>query len=135
MADHFPVSVKAVLFIDGKVVLLKNERQEWELPGGKIDRGEDPADCVVREVEEELAVRVALGPILDSWLYDVEGRGQVVIITYACTLPAGIGGDALEISHEHKAVGLFGLDEIDGLAMPEGYRRSIRAAARGGQSV
>jgi hypothetical protein len=30
------------------------------------------------------------------------------------------------MSHEHSAVGLFELAEIDGLPMPEGYRRSIR---------
>ncbi len=98
---------------------------------GWLDRGEDPADCVVRELEEELAVRVSLGPILDSWLYDIESRVQVVIITYACATPAGLGRECLEISHEHKALGLFGLDEIDGLHMPEGYRRSIRRAAAG----
>jgi hypothetical protein len=30
------------------------------------------------------------------------------------------------VSHEHSAVGQFDLVEIDGLTMPEGYRRSIR---------
>lgn len=131
MADHLPVSCKGVLIVEGKVILLKNERDEWELPGGKLDLGENPVECVVREIEEEPAVEVTVGPILDSWLYDIEGRGQVIIITYACMAPAGVGREDLKISHEHKAVGLFGLDEIDGLAMPEGYRRSIRAAARG----
>ena len=130
LADLFPVSVKGVLFLGDRVVLLKNERREWELPGGKLDRGEDPAVCVVRELAEELSVAVTLGPILDSWLYDIQGRVQVVIITYACRAPDGLEPDSLEISHEHKALGLFGLDEIDGLAMPEGYRRSIRSAAQ-----
>ena len=37
----------------GKVLLLRNERDEWELPGGKLEVGEDPADCVVREITEE----------------------------------------------------------------------------------
>jgi len=31
------VSVKGVLIIDGGVVLLRNERDEWELPGGRVD--------------------------------------------------------------------------------------------------
>lgn len=129
LAERFPVSVKGVLFVEGQVVLLKNERQEWELPGGKLDRGENPGACLLREIEEELSVQVALGPILDSWLYDIEGRVQVVIISYACTAGDGLARSALEISHEHKALGLFGIDEIDALPMPEGYRCSIRAAA------
>jgi hypothetical protein len=33
----FPVSVKAVIVQNGKV-LLRNERDEWELPGGKLAR-------------------------------------------------------------------------------------------------
>ena len=43
----FPVSVKGVTVRAGKV-LLENERAEWELPGGKLELGEDPAGCVVR---------------------------------------------------------------------------------------
>ena len=31
-----PVSVKGVLFVDGKVVLMLNGRNEWELPGGRM---------------------------------------------------------------------------------------------------
>lgn len=36
------VSVKGVLFIGDEVVLLKNERDEWELPGGRLETGEEP---------------------------------------------------------------------------------------------
>jgi GNAT superfamily N-acetyltransferase len=42
----FPVSVKGVLFESGRVVLLENERREWELPGGRLETGEDPATCL-----------------------------------------------------------------------------------------
>jgi hypothetical protein len=36
------------------------------------------------------------------------------------------GDGVVRMSHEHSAVGLFDVAEIDGLPMPEGYRRSIR---------
>lgn len=39
----FPVSVKGVVVRDGRVLLLRNERDEWELPGGKLELGEEPA--------------------------------------------------------------------------------------------
>ncbi len=32
----------------------------WELPGGKIEHGESPRDCVIRELHEELGVQVQL---------------------------------------------------------------------------
>ena len=52
MNDAFPISVKGVVVRDGAVVLLRNERGEWELPGGRLERGEDPEGCVAREVAE-----------------------------------------------------------------------------------
>src|ERR1700677_3024234 len=63
----FPVSVKGVAVQDGKVLLLENERAEWELPGGKLELGEDPPDCVVREISEESGWLVTAGPVLDCW--------------------------------------------------------------------
>ena len=39
----YPTSVKGVLLLDRQVLLVKNPRDEWELPGGRIDEGEDHA--------------------------------------------------------------------------------------------
>jgi 8-oxo-dGTP diphosphatase len=33
---------------------------KWEFPGGKLEPGEDPADCIVREIEEELNLVIAV---------------------------------------------------------------------------
>ena len=68
-AYRFPVSVKGVVFVDSKVALLKNSRDEWELPGGKLELGESPEICVVREISEELAITARVGPLLDAWVY------------------------------------------------------------------
>jgi hypothetical protein len=47
-----------------------------------------------------------------------------VIVTYGCRLD---GHDEIEISAEHKEVGLFSPEALAELPMPEGYRRSVRA--------
>jgi mutator protein MutT len=119
----FPVSVKGVVLVGARTLLLRNERAEWELPGGRLEAGEDPAGCVVREIREELAIDVAVGELLDCWLYEVLPGHEVVIVTYGCRYE---GAGEVQMSGEHQAVGLFGLDEIAALPMPEGYRRSIR---------
>ena len=123
-AQAFPVSVKGVVVRDGQVLLLKNEREEWELPGGKLELGEDPPACVAREITEETGLPVTTGPILDSWLYHIREGRDVVIVTYGCHAD---GSQVPVLSHEHKQIGFFTRADVDGLNMPAGYRRSIQS--------
>ncbi len=122
-ADRFPVSVKGVVFGGARVVLLRNERDEWELPGGKLEPGESPEVCLVREIREELGLCVTPGPVLDVWVYRIAAGADVLVVTYGCYAEPLAG---VTCSAEHRAVELFGLDEIARLPMPEGYRKSIR---------
>lgn len=120
----FPVSVKGVVVRDGRVLLLRNERNEWELPGGKLDRGEQPVDCVTREIAEEVGWHVITGPLLDVWQYHIRDGVDVLIVTYGCDIDADTD-TAPVISHEHKDVGLFTEAEAAALTMPDGYKKSI----------
>jgi 8-oxo-dGTP pyrophosphatase MutT (NUDIX family) len=123
-AHAFPVSVKGVAVQDGKVLLLENERNEWELPGGKLERGEDPPGCLVREIGEEAGWLVTAGPLLDCWQYHIREGIDVVIVTYGCHV---LSTDPPVVSNEHKRAGLFTPGEVPELAMPDGYKRSITA--------
>src|SRR3954453_14407485 len=96
---RFPISIKGVVVRDGKVLLLKNERDEWELPGGRIEPGETPEQCVAREITEETQGKVPTGPILDTWMYYINvAEKNVFIVTYGC-YPDGDSKPVL--SHEH----------------------------------
>ena len=126
----FPVSVKGVLFDNERVVLLENERSRWELPGGRLEPGEDPSECLVREVAEELGIGVAVEAILDSWVYEVLPKREVLIVTYGLRR---VDCRPMRASQEHRRFGEFAPRDLDGLPIAEGYRRSIRAwAARCG---
>ena len=72
-AHRFPVSVKGVAVRTEGSCSCENERDEWELPGGKLELGEDPAECVVREIAEETGWQVTAGPMLDCWQYHIRG--------------------------------------------------------------
>jgi len=121
---RFPVSVKGVVVNAGKIVLLKNERDEWELPGGKLEPGETPERCLVREIAEELGVSVNIAALLDSWVYRVAPSVDVLILTYGVY---ALDNAALSRSNEHKELGQFTLTEIGSLPMPEGYKASVRS--------
>jgi 8-oxo-dGTP pyrophosphatase MutT (NUDIX family) len=125
-AFRFPVSVKGVVIRRGAVVLLRNERDEWELPGGKLEPSESPQVCVAREIAEELRLQVRPTALLDTWVYCITPEVRVLIVTYGCAETAE--GEAV-LSHEHKQLRWFPLSEVPALRMPEGYKASIRSWA------
>ena len=126
---HYPTSIKGVVIHDGCVLLLLNERGEWDLPGGRPDPGEDHRAALVREVREEAGLSVEAGALLDEHLFEVLPQRFVRIVAYACRL---IGGSGVVLSHEHlerRWVPLADLGEtIDGGPLPIGYLGAIRQA-------
>jgi 8-oxo-dGTP pyrophosphatase MutT (NUDIX family) len=125
-AYRFPVSVKGVIIRGDEVVLLRNERDEWELPGGKLELSESPEECLAREIGEELGLAITFERLLDSWVYTITKGVHVLVLTYGCSESSH--GDAV-LSHEHKELRWFPVAEIDTLHMPDGYKASIRAWA------
>lgn len=126
------MSVKAVLDAAGHVPLLYNERDEWELPGGRLEVDEEPEMTVVREVKEELDLDVQVEALVDAWTYRpaTEPRA-VLIVVYRCELLGEPSRPDLRISSEHRSGAWFAINEITKLQMPAGYKRSIaRALAR-----
>lgn len=56
---RFVVAAVVLTDADGRIVLVrKRGTDRFMLPGGKIEPGEDPAACAVREAAEELGVRL-----------------------------------------------------------------------------
>lgn len=82
-----PVSVKAILRTSsGQIVLLRNERGEWELPGGWPDETDSTlTDTLRREVEEELSVAVSSPQLVDAALFEPLIGRKVTLVFYACS--------------------------------------------------
>jgi 8-oxo-dGTP pyrophosphatase MutT (NUDIX family) len=125
---QLPISIKAVIRCERDdrlhVLLLRNERNEWELPGGRLDAGEQPEAALLREIREELALEARIEHCLDSHVFEVIPGRHVFIVTYACRL---LGNTSPQLSHEHVAWAWFPADELPE-NLPEGYRQSILRA-------
>jgi len=118
----YPTSVKGVLLGEGRVVLVKNSRDEWELPGGRPEEGEEHARTLAREFMEELSIKVSMGASIDSYVFEVIPGRHVFNITYVCEL---IGGFEPVISEEHGEYCLWPVKRLSELNLPEMYKRSI----------
>ena len=117
-----PTSVKGVLVIEGRVFLVKNSRDEWELPGGRPEEGEEHAQTLAREFMEELSIKVSMSAPLDSYLFEVIPGRHVFIVTYGCELIAEFQP---VVSEEHDEYCMWPVNRISELDLPEMYKRSI----------
>ena len=68
----------------GRVLLCElTYKAEWDLPGGVVDPFESPAECVVREVREELAVDVEVhGLLAVNWLPPWRGWSDATVFVF-----------------------------------------------------
>ena len=119
----YPVSVKGICTIDKKVILLKNERDEWDLPGGKLSYNESFNDCLLREIQEELGISCKVSNLVTTTQVHVKKMINVVVIIFKCDIDAQKSD--LIISSEHSEIGHFELEEIMQINIIPQYRDAI----------
>jgi FlaA1/EpsC-like NDP-sugar epimerase/ADP-ribose pyrophosphatase YjhB (NUDIX family) len=118
------ISVKAICFIDHKVILLKTELGHWDLPGGKLRKREHWRDCIHREVQEELNVKVHDCKLISLRSARIRDTSDVLITLVYCQIDEF--SPNIQLSQEHYGVQLFQMDEIDDLKMIVPYQKFIK---------
>jgi len=116
--EHPVVGVGGVVVRDGKALIVKRAHEprkgEWSLPGGLLELGESLQDAVRREIKEETALDVTVGPIIETFdrvHRDDHGRIRYhfVIVDFVCWPN---GGEAMPGS-DADGVAWVSVAEID----------------------
>ena len=95
---------------NGRVLLIRTAKAGWELPGGKVEQGEDLIAALQREVHEETGCGVEVGQL--AGVTSNLGTPSVMIFTFLCRHTSGDpspSDDSLEVGwfSNGTAVGLI----------------------------
>jgi A/G-specific adenine glycosylase len=128
---HYDVTA-AVICHDSRVLIAQRPLEGmlgglWEFPGGKQEDGETLAECLRREIREELGLEIAVGELLATVRHSYT-HFKITLHAFTCRL----------ISGQPQALGVADwrwvkLDELDGFAFPRTDQKiivALRAGAR-----
>jgi 8-oxo-dGTP diphosphatase len=84
------VVTAAIIAKDNKFLIARRAEGElfvgfWEFPGGKIETGETPEECLRRELHEEFGVEAAIGDFFGESLYEYP-KGAIRLLAYRADL-------------------------------------------------
>lgn len=83
----------AIIIKDNKILITQKGphgrfANKWEFPGGKIDAGETPEQCIVREVLEELEIVIEVDSFFGQCVHTYP-EGENIVLAYFCSWDKG----------------------------------------------
>lgn len=110
----------------GEILIVKRhpksrtDPEMWELPGGKVEKGEHFADALIREIKEETNLDVSVGDFAEAIQNDYMHKRTVQLMMYL----ENVEGE-VKISEEHTDWMWIDLDEIRRLEISTSLKKVL----------
>ncbi len=101
--DNFRNAAKAFIVEDGKLLLLKRRPNDvhkpgaWDIPGGRLEPGENPYSGLLRETKEETSLEIEIMMPLDVHHFTRDDGQRITLMIFLCRLKSG----EVKLSEEH----------------------------------
>lgn len=101
--DNFRNAAKAFIVKDNKLLLLKRRPNDvhkpgaWDIPGGRLEQGEDPFTGLQRETKEETGLDIEIIKPLDIHYFVRDDGQQITLLIFLCSLRS----HDVKLSQEH----------------------------------
>lgn len=129
----FQVGIKAFVWDEDRLLMVQENTDDrlWELPGGRIDVGEEtrtPAEILRRELSEELGPQFActIGSPRATWVRPPAPRRPLSV--FLVGLECGAARGEIVLSDEHVAYRWVARDAWSALDLAPGYQAPLSAA-------
>jgi len=115
---NFHIGVFAIITDDQDRVLMSHRRDYdlWNLPGGRVEKGEVPWEALVREVDEEIGLKVEVKKLMG--IYSKPQKDEIVFC-FVCDVVSG----ELKESDEADRHEYFVLNDIPKNSAPKQVER------------
>ena len=83
----------AIIINENKILVTQRSEKmklplKWEFPGGKLETGESEIECIVREIKEELNIKIKIIERLSNSIFDY-GDFQINLIPFIANYYSG----------------------------------------------
>ena len=101
MSTHLVADIpqKVIIRRDDKILLLEDHKGNFELPGGRLDEGEEISQSIKRELKEELGVDVEISGVFDTFYFTSESGVHHYVVLFLGKLASFY----VRISSEHQS--------------------------------
>ena len=125
--NSYGLTVRGIIKNDSGEILIvrrhpksRTDPEMWELPGGKVEKGEHFADALVREIKEETNLDVNVGDFCEAVQNDYSHKRTVQLMMYLDDVEGSVA-----ISEEHTEYMWASIEKIESLELSSSLKKLL----------